>query len=503
MNPIDAFLNKITMYRLVLYYLTALVSIAVIAAALGILHYSPVAIIFSTVVIIAVSWVANEVFAHLFKAHPNVESVYITALILALIMSPVLPTDVSGLIVLVAASIIAMGSKYIFAIRKTHIFNPAAIAVVITGLLMGGYASWWVGNLTLLPLVAVGGLLIVRKVQRFDLVLSFAAVSLVMTTLIVHESSIWLPAWQLLVHSAFFFFAFVMLTEPATMPATRVKRIAYGAAVGLLYAPGIHLAAAYSSPEIALTIGNLGAYLMDPKVRRILTLLRIEDTSTSTKEFVFSADKPLRFKPGQYVEWTLPHARSDSRGNRRYFTIASAPTDTEIRLGVKFYEPSSSFKRALAALRAGDKISVANVNGDFVLPEDATRKVVLIAGGIGITPFASMIRSMLATHDSRSAILLYSSRSPEDISYRALFEQARAELGIKTIYAVNQGAADEHGMRVGVIDMSLIKSEIPDYAERTFYLSGPRSMVVAFKRQLAALGIHRRQIKTDFFPGLV
>ena len=501
MNPIDKFLNSITMYRLVLYYLTVLIVVAIGAALLGILHYSALAILFSAIVATAACWISNEVFAYVFKAQPSVESVYITAFILALIMTPVLPSDISGTIAIVAASILAMASKYVLAYRKTHIFNPAAIAVVITGIAMGAYASWWVGNETLLPFALVGGLLIVRKIQRFDLVLSFAAVALVVTTLTVHESSWWLAAWQTMAHSAFFFFACIMLTEPATTPPTRPLRITYGALVGLLYSPAIHLGSLYSTPELSLVIGNVFSYAVEPKIRLMLTLTGIEKTSASTSEFIFKPDRSFDFKPGQYLEWTLPHAKSDSRGNRRYFTIASAPGSGDVRLGVKFYENSSTFKKALAALRPGARMSVSQLRGDFTLPADESRKLAFIAGGIGITTFASMMRHFIDEKYAPPAVLFYCNRSYEDIAYRELFEQARSELGIKTIYAVNDGPAPVPHMHIGFIDTALIKSEIPDYAERTFYLSGPRSMVVAFERQLSELGVSRTHIKTDFFPG--
>ena len=88
MNLIDRFLNKITMYRLVLYYLIFLLVVAATFGAMGILPYSPLAVASSTAVLLAVAWITNTVFAKTFKAHPNVESVYITALILALIITP-------------------------------------------------------------------------------------------------------------------------------------------------------------------------------------------------------------------------------------------------------------------------------------------------------------------------------------------------------------------------------------------------------------------------------
>jgi len=505
MKYIDDFLNRITMYRLVLYYLTALIVAAFGLAFFGLVPYSPWAILFSTMLATAVCWVANELCAYFFKAHPNVESVYITAFILALIVRPALPNDLKGVAFLVWVCVFAMTSKYVLAIGKKHIFNPAAFGVMFVSLTLGGAASWWVGgNVWLLTIVLLGGLLIVRKIRRFDLVLSFMAAALVMTTLTAHSSGgIWLPAWQTILHSPFFFFAFIMLTEPLTTPPTRGLRLAYGVLTGILIAPAVHIGGLHSTPELALVVGNIFSYVVSPKGRLMLRLKKVEGTSASTSEFIFASDQSLVFKPGQYLEWTLPHEKSDSRGNRRYFTIASSPTEPDIHLGVKFYDPPSTFKRALAHLREGGEISASQLAGEFTLPADKNKKLVFIAGGIGITPFRSMIKYLLDTKDSRSVLLLYANRKAEDIAYRSLFDQAQKELGIKTIYAVTDEPDAVQKGYVPVIDMELIKREVPDYLDRMFYISGPRAMVVAFRHTLREVGVPRRNIKEDFFPGFV
>lgn len=505
MNFIDRFLNGITMYRLLLYFLTLLIAVATLCALWGLLPYSPIAILFSTTIATAVCWIMNELCAWIFKAHPNVESVYITAFILALIVTPAPPSDLRGVAFLVWACVFAIASKYVLAIGRKHIFNPAAFGVAFVSLTLGGAASWWVGgNLVLLPLVLIGGLLVVRKLQRFDLVLSFMAVALVVTTLTTHSSSgVWVPAWQTILHSPLFFLAFIMLTEPLTAPPTRALRVAYGAIVGALFTPMMHIASFYFTPEIALVAGNVFSYLVSPKGRLMLRLKKIEQTSASTSEFVFASDVPLSFKPGQYLEWTLPHQKSDARGNRRYFTISSSPTEPDIRFGVKFYDPPSSFKRTLADMRADGEISASQLAGEFIMPEDKTKKLVFIAGGIGITPFRSMIKHLLDTKDKRSVLLLYSNKKAADIAYRPLFDQVQRELGIKTIYAIT---GDPDAMQKGyvtVIDAHLIKKEVPDYLDRVFYLSGPRAMVLAFRHSLRELGVPRRHIKEDFFPGFV
>ena len=163
------------------------------------------------------SWVTNLVFARVFRVPANQESIYITALIVALIMSPVTLTDTAGIGALVFASVWAMAGKFVFAVGRKHVFNPAAFGVVLPALLLGLPATWWVGgNLPLLPVVLAGGVLIVRKLQRLDLIAVFMTVVLA-TTLATTDPSHWAMAIkETLVHSPLFFFAFVMLTEPLT-----------------------------------------------------------------------------------------------------------------------------------------------------------------------------------------------------------------------------------------------------------------------------------------------
>src|SRR5690349_20589520 len=107
---IDDLLNKMTMYRLVLYFLIILLAVAGIFGMFGILPYSIVAVAFTATFLTIAAWVVNWIFAWFFKAHPNSESAYITALILSLIITPVMPNDVNGVLFLLWAAVFAMGS---------------------------------------------------------------------------------------------------------------------------------------------------------------------------------------------------------------------------------------------------------------------------------------------------------------------------------------------------------------------------------------------------------
>ena len=172
-----------------------------------------------------------------------------------------------------------------------------------------------------------------------------------------------------------------------------------------------------------------------------------------------------------------------------WFTIASSPTEEDLRLGIKFYPDGSSYKHALSSMISTDTIVASQLAGDFVLPNDPKEKLVFIAGGIGVTPFRSMIKYLVDRHEKRSVTLLYCCKTTKDIAYKDVFDAAEAELGIKTTYITS------------ILDAKMIAEEVPDFKDRTFYLSGPHGMVSAFDQILKKMGVPGSRIKKDFFPG--
>jgi len=494
---IDRLTNKITMYRLVIYCLLALLTTAVGLSIFHLLPYQPLDIIATTVFLLAVCFVVNYIFAWVYQAPSNVESVYITALILALIISPIAVAD--NVALLVWAAVLAMASKYVLAWHKKALFNPAALAVTVTALTMGQAASWWVSNTYLLPVAAVAAIFIARKVKRFDLVLSFLA-----ATVLVSAIFDWENVTQAMLYSPILFFAGVMLTEPITTPPTRGLRIWYGSIVGVLFAPVVHFGALYSTPELALVLGNIFSFIVSPKQKILMKFERKELMAENSYDFVFSTTQHFTFKAGQYVEWTLDHDRFDHRGLRRYFTIASSPSESELRFGIKLYEPASTFKQALSQLQPGQVVAAGQLAGDFTLPVNPQQPLVFIAGGVGITPFRSMIKCMLDTKQQRQVTLFYSNGHAQDIMYQDIFTQAQQQFGMKTVYTLtdrNNVPADWPHY-IGYVTPHLIQTEVPNYLHSLFYISGSHAMVENFRRVLKQLGVPARQIKTDYFPGL-
>ncbi len=494
------------MYRLVMYYLVAILAYVVVLSNMGYIPYTSFYIVMSVAYITFFSWLTNILFSRIFSAPVNMESVYITALILSFIITPMssIP-DYNFLLFAFLAAFVASASKYIFAIKRKHVFNPAAIAVLIAGILSGQAASWWIGSVYLVPVVIVFGLILLKKISRFDLVGSFFGIFII-SILITHQysnfSSIGSFIYKIIFYSPALFFAFVMLTEPLTSPSAKWLRITYGAIVGILFNPFIHIGTLYFTPELSLVVGNIFSYIVSQKTKLVLKLKKKIKIAFNTYDFVFEREKYFFFHPGQYMEWTLAHHKIDNRGNRRYFTISSSPTEKNIHIGVKFYPKSSSFKRSLMLMEKGDKISVSQISGNFILPKDTKKKLVFMAGGIGITPFRSIIKNILDKKEYRNIVLLYSNKFIEDIAYRDILNDAE-NFGIKVRYILTDstGIPDNWTGEVGFVDAKMIKNIIPDYEERIFYISGPRTMVITEEKILHKLGLAKKQIKLDFFPG--
>ncbi len=155
-------------------------------------------------------------------------------------------------------------------------------------------------------------------------------------------------------------------------------------------------------------------------------------------------------------------------------------------------------------MNVGDEIVAAQLAGDFVLPKNPRQKCVLIAGGVGITPFRSMIKYLLDRNQRRPITLFYVNRTINDILYKDIFDRAEKELGIRVNYAVTDATnlpSYWNGI-TGRITPQLIKEKIPDYRRCIFYISGPKSMVDSFKETLERMNLDHSQIKTDYFSGL-
>jgi ferredoxin-NADP reductase len=444
-----------------------------------------------------VSFTSNKLFAWTLSSPNNPESWQITAFILFFLIFP--QSDIKGYVLTAIVAFLAVASKYILVFRGRHIFNPAAVAVVISSALGLLGATWWIATLVLLPVVVIVGVLIAMKLRHFLMIAIYIGTSVTLACVIalIAGGDIGQALSAVLISSPIIFLGTIMLTEPLTSPTTKRAQIVYSLIVGVT--GGLQLGW-LSKPDVALLIGNIFSFIIGQ--RRAIRLEFVSSTEIAPSIFtlVFKPLKKVRFSAGQYIELTLPHPHADTRGVRRMFSIASRPGGEYIELGLVKAERSSTFKSALLALKTGAVVRATQVGGSFVLPRSTTQPIVMIAGGIGITPFRSMIDDALARGEKRQILLFYAVRTEDALVYGALLNRARQELALKIIPIVAEPGDTWTGEK-GMLNTTVIERYVADVNNQTYYISGPNVMVQAIRGQLRAKGISPARIKTDYFSG--
>ncbi|MEZ4104185.1 MAG: RnfABCDGE type electron transport complex subunit D [Candidatus Paceibacterota bacterium] len=506
---IKAKLDNIAMYRTVTLSLSILASYSIILGFFGVLAYSGLEQVLSLITALAVALVVNIILGKLFKVHVNNESAIITALIIFFLVLPTQLSEIGDLWLIAAVTFLAILSKFVVARKGQHIFNPAAFGVFALALLFlifpsFGYfeSAWWVGTPALfIPLLLVGSA-VVLKVRKWVPVLTFLAVAFV--TFLFEEwrfgfdvTETWLNFWLM---GPSLFLALYMLTEPFTMPSTKKMQITYAALVGFLSQTALFVSFIMITPELALIIGNLVFYGTRLRQKLVLKLVEKREVAKNTWEFVFEKPAGMDFKAGQYLEWMLPHENMDSRGIRRYFTIASAPDIDFLKMAVRFGDKVSSYKTKLKDMNIGDTIIASQLAGDFLLPDKSGEKLAFVAGGIGITPFLSHLEAMNSNGNKHETTLFYCNNFATEIAYKDKLDSLTEVLPFKVVNVL----AKENiaGCEAGYVTEEIIKKHLPDYLERTWYISGPSGMVDAYTGLLKKLGVPSKQIVRDFFPGL-
>lgn len=495
---IDALTGRVSMYRLATITLAIVLAQAVLFAFLGVLGRDPYAILGTFGVVIVATLGANEAAARLAKVVPHRESSVITALIITCLVPPSLTT--AGLVVAAGAGVLAALSKYLLVWRGRHLLNPAATGVWVAGLLAFpfGLAAgiWWIATPALLPAVALGALLLLDRTRRLDVGLIFLVLAIVIigARLVATGTAPLGAVTTVLQLFPVVFLAGFMLSEPLTLPPLRWQRWLAAAVTAVAFSVPFSIGPVYNSPELALIVGNLVAFAVSRRGGTTLRLVERAPLSEHATEYRFEPARPLAFEAGQYLELHLPH-RADIRGTRRTFSIASAPEsaiadsgDAEaaprVAIGMRTPEGGSSFKAALAQLEPGTRIAVTQVAGDFVLPRDPAVPLLMVAGGIGITPFASQLASLAARGEQRDILLVVVSSNPGEVLYREAAEAAGAR--------IVEASPDQ-------LTPDALRELVPDLAARRGFVSGAPSLVAAARTALRRVGV--RRVHTDYFAG--
>jgi ferredoxin-NADP reductase len=489
-NRVFAVLGRVSMYRLALLSLAGLALVAFVVSFFQLVAPTPGELLASAALLAAVCALVDAVAQAVVRLPWRIESSLITAGILLFILRPTL--EPAGLAGIALAAAVASLSKYVLAWRGRHIFNPAAagaavLTIVSIWLPDLGASSWWVGTPVLAAPVLILGLAVLVRTEKVRVISVFlvvaVAVGVARTATQYQQAGLQIETmdilWPVLWSSPFLFLGAFMLSEPLPMPPRRWQQFTVAALVGVLAGWPIDLGAISLGQERALLVGNLFAFAFAFSMRSAvkLTLESRAELTPTVQALTFRARRRLAFVPGQYLELDVPHRHPDARGTRREFSIASAPEDLPL-LTVAFREvpgakSQSSYKKALAQVTAGDALAVTGVWGDFILPKKPSSAVLMVAAGIGITPFVSQLRHVrLAEHD-RDIVLVYVASEASELAFRDELEAS----GVPTIIFTRDEPQNlprhwrwARGVR---LDPAGLEQVVPDISARHVYISGP------------------------------
>ncbi len=500
-------LGALSMYRLVLLALGLLAVIAFAVSFGGRLAATPLAILASAAVLV-VSTVAVDIVGHRVVRRPaRIESSLITALILLFVLWP--STEPAALGVLALAGAAASASKYLLAVRGRHLLNPAAVGAAVVTTTGLGASMWWVGSPLLAAAVVILGLAVVLRAGQAAVALSFVVVATVTSVVFAVVQSIQydLPftldalAVQALFSSPVLFLGLFMLTEPLTLPTRRGWRLVVAVVVGLgvgwpVLGPTLSI-----TPEVALLVGNLLAFAVSFDRRRTLrlTLVGRRAITPTITELTLRPHTPVSFDAGQYLELGVSHRRPDRRGTRREFSLVTAPGEAEWQVAYRTPQTGriSSYKRALAAREIGDRLTATGVYGSFTLPDDTGAPVLLVAAGIGVTPFVSQLTTDRVNGTRRDVVVVLSASAAAELAYVDDLASARSR-GV--VFTPDEPADLPVGWTwAGPVPLTpdTLAAHVPDIAARRAYVSGAPSVIRSLAPALAAA----RSVRTDAFAG--
>ena len=232
-------------------------------------------------------------------------------------------------------------------------------------------------------------------------------------------------------------------------------------------------------------------------------LIRHELVAQETMEFHFAKPAGFNFVPGQYVELTLINpSETDAEGNARVFSLVTTPSENELAIATRLRD--TAFKRVLRQLKPGDKFLVDGPFGSFTLHRNTSKPAVFLAGGIGITPFHSIIKHAAENALPHKITLFFSNRRPEDAAFLKELQTIAAQYSnfklIATMTEMEKSKQSWNG-ETGFIDASMLQRHLPSLTAPIYYAAGPPEMVNAMQKMLEKAQIDPDDIRTEGFDG--
>jgi len=228
-----------------------------------------------------------------------------------------------------------------------------------------------------------------------------------------------------------------------------------------------------------------------------------EEIAEGTMAFRFEIPVNWTFKPGQSIDMTvLDPPETDVEGNTRSFTIASAPHEDALMIATRMRD--TAFKRTLKTLPIGSVARIEGPFGSLTLHHNAARAAVLIAGGIGITPFRSMAVQAAREKLPHRIFLFFSNRRPEDAPFlgelQSLEKQNPNYKLLATMTQMEKSSRAWQGER-GFINGEMLSKYLKTAASPIYYIAGPPGMVSGLRNVLGQTGVDEDDVRTEEFSG--
>jgi ferredoxin-NADP reductase len=228
-----------------------------------------------------------------------------------------------------------------------------------------------------------------------------------------------------------------------------------------------------------------------------------EEVAEGTMAFRFEKPSAWTFKPGQYVDMTLlDPSETDSQGNARSFSIGSAPHEETLMVATRMRD--TAFKRVLRTMPLGTPVEIQKPSGDLILQKDSTRAAIFLAGGIGITPFRSIVHWAAKEKLPNRIVLFYSNRRPEDAPFLAELQSLENDNPrfrlIASMTEMEKSRQSWNG-ETGLINQRMLGRYMKDAESPIYYIAGPPVMVKALHKMLKKVGVNENDIRAEEFSG--
>ena len=233
------------------------------------------------------------------------------------------------------------------------------------------------------------------------------------------------------------------------------------------------------------------------------TLICREEVAEDTLAFHFEKPSGFNFRAGQSADVTLTDPlETDAEGNTRTFSIASPPFADELIFTTRMR--NTAFKCSLKRLPLAAKVKISPAAGSFTLHKNLAKPAVFLAGGIGITPFLSMVQQADRDRLSQELYLFYSNRRPEDAAFLDTLRASETTnpnfRSICTMTEMSKSKKEWSG-ETGLIDKDILCRHLANLQGPIYYIAGPPNMVTAMREALVSAGVEESDIRTDEFVG--